>query len=187
MKLERAKYGKVTCRSHFSTFHLVFTPKSDVTSRCDRFEGICIREDAPQIASSHIHENLPPFFLSFSRSRSLSVRPIWRGFTLLCGISNAMSFFSESAYAPTHMCPVSPIVNPTCQYQSKSMKQLRVRQEPFGKPRIMPSLTRIQSLVIDIWFRAQTFSDVPLNCSANLWSYESSNISPIGFYDYSKN
>lgn len=144
-----------------------------------RIEDVRIREDTFRIASSYIHGNLPTFSLSLTLllTLSLSSMPdIARIYSLVRDFEcSVMSFFGESAYAPTHVCSVSPIVIQPAginRNQWDPMGQLRAKQEPFGKPRIMLSLTRIQSPIIDIWFRAQTFSDVPLNRFASLRSYE---------------
>lgn len=106
-------------KSRFSVFHLLFILKSDVTSKYDM--DMCIEDVLERIYFESLRHTftetfrLPSScFLSLCLSLSLSffVRPIQRGFTLSCGICecNVMSFFSESAYASTHVCPVSPIV-----------------------------------------------------------------------------
>jgi len=179
-----------------------WNPMSRISTMDTCIEDIHIREDTFWIASSYIHGN---FYLSssfsLSLSLSLSLSPAFFSLSLsfrtpdvarIYSLTrdfecNVMSFFSESAYAPTYVCPVSPIVIQPASInrnQWNPMGQLQTKQELFGKPRIIPSLTRIQSSIIDIWFRIQTFSDMPLNCFANLRSYINSwNISANGFYD----
>jgi len=130
-----ASNREATYKSRFNAFRLVFTLKSNVTSKCDWYtRRRYTRKDIFQNTLSYTHETfrLPsslslPFSLSLSLSLSLSfflslffhMPDITRIYLLMRDFEcNVMSFFSESAYAPTHVSHC----NPTCRYQSKSMR-----------------------------------------------------------------